>query len=431
MKHRKPLFPGRRFSVARFVAFLVVVAIVATAVWGWLTATRFSSKELPAPWFGGYADVTSTPSYTFESDVGDVYKNVVLGFVTASAAGCTPSWGGYYTMDEAASQLDMDSRIARTSRSGRTVTISFGGQDGSELASSCPTEQELKQAYDSVISRYHVTSIDFDIEEGNLNASSEVSARRAQAVAQLQREAEESGGTLTVGLTLPVGRDGLTDLGRETVESFLDAGVNLASLNVMAMDFNVPSTTTDQATLIKDALNATHSQYRAMLYARGKLFNDTQIWEMMGVTVLIGQNDTDGEVFTLDDAQQINTFALQANLGRVNMWSLNRDQQCGENASVTSTQTSCSGMKQTTGEFAMILGSSFRGTPGTLVDMNTTWESNGSSYPEWDDNTHYAKGDKVVWNNQIYEALADNSGVKPDSTSEGTGSPWRLIGPTH
>ncbi|MDD6462236.1 MAG: chitinase [Bifidobacteriaceae bacterium] len=429
MSRRKPLFPGRRFSIARFIAFLVAVALIAGGVWAWLVYTRTSSKKLPAPWFGGYADVTSTPSYTFESDVGDVYKNVVLGFITAPS-GCTPSWGGYYSMDDAASQLDMDSRIARTARSGRTVTISFGGQQGHELASQCSTAQDLQSAYDAVISRYHVSSIDFDIEESNLDGYSDAATRRAQAVAALQSKAEQSGASLTVGLTLPVGTDGLTDAGKQTVESFLDAGVNLGSLNVMAMDFNVPSTTTDQATLIKQALNAVHNQYRSMLYSRGKLFNDTQIWEMMGVTVLIGQNDTDGEYLTLDDAQQVNTFALQANLGRVSMWSLNRDQQCGENASVTSTQTACSGMKQTSGEFATILGSGFHGTPGTIVNMNTTWERNGSDYPTWDAATTYAKGSKVVWDNKIYEALQQNTGVQPDSTANGVDSPWRLIGPT-
>lgn len=429
MSRNKPLFPGRRFSVARFAIFLVALIFIVASVWGWLTYTKISSKKLPYPWFGGYADVTSTPSYTFESDVGDVYKNVVLGFITASS-GCTPTWGGYYTMDDAASQLDMDSRIARVSRAGRTVTISFGGQAGTELASQCSTAQDLADAYESVISRYHVSSLDFDIEESNLDGYSDSATRRAQAVALLQSKAEESGNPLTVGLTLLVGTNGLTSEGKDTVESFLDAGVNLGSLNIMAMDFNVQSTKVDQATLIKQALNAVHAQYKSMLYSRGKLFSDTQIWEMMGMTVLIGQNDTDGEYLTLDDAQQINTFAMQANLGRVSMWSLNRDQQCGENASVTSTQTACSGVKQTKGEFATILGSGFRGTPGTLVDMNTTWEQNGSAYPQWNETTQYSKGDKVVWDSKIYEALSPNIGVKPDSTAEGADSPWRLIGPT-
>ncbi|MCC2736064.1 hypothetical protein LK488_18230, partial [Fusicatenibacter saccharivorans] len=64
------------------------------------------------------------------------YRNVILGFVTAGD-GCRPSWGGYYTLDEAASTLDLDSRIAQTYKTDRTVTVSFGGQNGTELASAC------------------------------------------------------------------------------------------------------------------------------------------------------------------------------------------------------------------------------------------------------------------------------------------------------
>ena len=40
--------------------------------------------------------------------------DVVLGFVVADPDdACTPSWGGAYTLDEAATGLDLDRRIAR------------------------------------------------------------------------------------------------------------------------------------------------------------------------------------------------------------------------------------------------------------------------------------------------------------------------------
>ena len=81
MSARKPLFPGRRFSFLRLGIALISTALIVTGVWGWLTYTQTASKKLPAPWFGGYADVTSTPSYTFESDVGSAYNNVILSFI--------------------------------------------------------------------------------------------------------------------------------------------------------------------------------------------------------------------------------------------------------------------------------------------------------------------------------------------------------------
>lgn len=161
-----------------------------------------------------------------------------------------------------------------------------------------------------------------------------------------------------------------------------------------------------------------------------KLFSNSQIWQMLGATVLIGKNDTDNEYLTLDDAQKINTFALQTTLGRLNMWSLNRDRQCGENSSALSMQTSCSGVKQTAGEFATLLSSSFKGSPGTLVDMGTaTWSTNSRDYPQWDTATRYAKGNKVIWKGNLYEAMTDNTGERPDNTDADDGSPWRLIGP--
>ena len=99
----KTPFPGRRFSFPRLLVVIACAALIAAGTWSWLTFTRTASEKLPEPWFGGYVDVTATPSYEFESKVGNVYRNMILGFVTAN--GCQPSWGGYYSLDGAASLL--------------------------------------------------------------------------------------------------------------------------------------------------------------------------------------------------------------------------------------------------------------------------------------------------------------------------------------
>ena len=433
----KPLFPGRRFSFLRLFIAILCIALVAAGTWSWITFTRTAAKKLPEPWFGGYVDVTATPSYEFESKVGNVYRNVSLGFVTAGD-GCQPSWGGYYTLDEAASTLDLDSRIAQTYKTDRTVTVSFGGQNGTELASACSDVDSLADAYQQVIDRYHITSLDFDIENSNLDGYSETATRRAQAVAKLianekakNKGKDDTSHDLIISLTLPADAKGLTTQGMQTVNAFLDAGVTLSTVNLMTMDFNVASTSITQSMLIKSSLNAAHAQYKTLLYSRGKLFSDHQIWELLRATVLIGQNDTKNEYFTLDNAREINTFALETSLGHLSMWSLNRDQQCGENYTNTNTlKTFCSGMKQTDGEFATTLGSGFRGTPGTLVDFdNASWNSSQQAYPTWEPDVLYKQGDKVIWNGNIYESLGNNENEQPDSAEEGTNAPWRIIGP--
>lgn len=409
----KPVFPGRRFSFLRLFIAILCIALVAAGTWSWITFTRTAAKELPEPWFGGYVDVTATPSYKFESKVGNVYQNMSLGFITAGD-GCQPSWGGYYTLDEAASTLDLDSRIAQTYKTDRTITVSFGGQNGTELAAACTDVDALADAYQQVIDRYHVTSLDFDIENTNLDGYSETTTRRAQAVAKLianektkNKGKDDTSHDLIISLTLPADMKGLTIQGMQTVNAFLDAGVTLSTVNLMTMDFNVASTSITQSTLIKSSLNAAHAQYKTLLYSRGKLFSDHQIWELLGATVLIGQNDTKNEYFTLDNARDINTFALETSLGHLSMWSLNRDQQCGENYTNTNTlKTFCSGMKQTGGEFATTLGSGFRGTPGTLVDFdNASWNSSQQAYPTWKPDVLYKQGAKVIWNGNIYESL--------------------------
>lgn len=419
------LTEGKRLSLPRVAIALLVLVLSIAGVWTWLTYTQTASRKLPAPWFAGYVDVTATPSYTFESTTGNAYNNVVLGFITAND--CTPSWGGYYSLDEAQAQLDLDSRIVQTERSSRTVTISLGGQKGQELATSCARADLVTNAYRELVERYHVSSLDFDIEGDNFTP--DAATRRAQAVAELLAEHKEP---LTISLTLPVDAHGLTRQGLAQIDAFLNAGVVPASVNLMTMDFNVRSTRTNQSELIKQALNAAHDQYTTALYRHGKLFASHQVWQLLGATVLIGQNDTPGEYFTVDNAREINTFALQAGLGRLSMWSLNRDQQCGENfTNSNQLRTFCSSVQQGNGEFAHTLAQGFRGIPGVLVSETPRHTpSHPSAYPTWNGENTYKHGDKVIWKGYIYEALTPNHGQQPDSVNTDNSSPWRVIGPT-
>ena len=53
----------------------------------------------------------------------------------------------------------------------------------------------------------------------------------------------------------------------------------------------------------------------------------SQLWEMVGVTPMIGVNDASDEVFEPSDASQLLAFAEQVGLGELAMWSLGRDQE--------------------------------------------------------------------------------------------------------
>lgn len=432
----KPLFPGRRFSFLRLFIAILCIALVAAGTWSWITFTRTAAKKLPEPWFGGYVDVTATPSYEFESKVGNVYRNVILGFVTAGD-GCQPSWGGYYTLDEAASTLDLDSRIAQTYKTDRTVTVSFGGQNGTELASACSDVDSLADAYQQVIDRYHITSLDFDIENSNLDGYSETATRRAQAVAKLianekpkQRERRYQSRS-----------DHQFDASGRRERSYNARNANRERVSGCRRDA-IHRESHDHG--FQRGVHVDHAIHADQKFAeRGPraiqnvAVQSRQTLQRPSDLGAVGSHRAhrperyQNEYFTLDNAREINTFALETSLGHLSMWSLNRDQQCGENYTNTNTlKTFCSGMKQTDGEFATTLGSGFRGTPGTLVDFdNASWNSSQQAYPTWEPGVLYKQGDKVIWNGNIYESLGNNENEQPDSAEEGTNAPWRIIGP--
>lgn len=449
-------YPGRRFSFRRLLIALVVMALLGMA--GTLGFRYRQAAELPTadPWFGGYVDVTATPSYPFESPSGGGDgSNPVLSFVVAGDDACTPSWGGYHTLDEAASELDLDRRIAQVGRSGRTPVISFGGRDGTDLAAACTDAESLAAAYREVLDRYDVSVIDLDI-EGDALTDTAARARRVAALASLRGRAQgggtsgtgaetstPSGATPLFWLTLPADTGGLTADGLAVVKEFLDAGLVPTGVNLMTMDFGVSSTQTRIPDLVDRSLDSAHDQLLRLLVSSGRIVTPAQVWSMMGATVMIGQSDVAGEVLTTTDAGRVAALAAEHGLGRVSMWSLNRDYACPANYADWSTpSTSCSGVEQGDQQFSSVLAGEMTGSAATLPGVvssptplpSTTSDEDDpatSPYPVWDPATVYAVDERVVWHHNVYVSRWKNQGQQPDliehdSTQE---NPWRLVGP--
>jgi hypothetical protein len=119
------------------------------------------------------------------------------------------------------------------------------------------------------------------------------------------------------------------------------------------MDYGSPSS--QMGTDATNAATSTHDQLASLYPAKP----DAQLWAMVGVTPMIGQNDVGGEVFTTADARQLTDFAVTHHLGRLAMWSANRDSQCGQGVR-TVADNLCSGVLQAPNEFATTFGR-FRG----------------------------------------------------------------------
>jgi chitinase len=431
----------RRLSPWRvMLAVFIVIAACVGSFYGFQWWKSEQSQASHKPWFASYVDVTSTPTFTFEQLSKGDHKDVMLSFIVSSTSkDCVPSWGGSFTLDRAGDSLDLDRRIARLKQQGGNVAVSFGGLKNKELATSCDDVASLKAAYKAVIDRYNLDTIDLDIEQGNLTDTA-ASERRAVALAELQAEQRTAGKSLAVWLTLPVSPTGLTEAGTNIISQLLTKKVDIAGVNVMTMDYGQSLNGLSMIDAAKKALTATHRQLGVVYQRAGIYLNDATLWSKIGATPMIGQNDFENEVFTLDDAIQLNKFAREKGMARMSMWSANRDITCGSNYTTTKVVSdSCSGVKEDAGAFANALGSGFNGSFALSAGVITNADTGSkqvkddpatSPYPIWSDDGTYLQGTKVVWLHNVYEAKWWTQGNQPDNpVLQEWETPWKLVGP--
>jgi chitinase len=261
--------------------------------------------------------------------------------------------------------------------------------------------------------------------------------RRAAALASLQKSGRAAGKPLAVWLTLPVAPSGLPPAALSVISTTLAAGVDLAGVNVMAMDFGTQEA--NMAGAVHASLVAAHGQLESLFRRYGLGDSAAGVWNRMGVTVMIGQNDTAGEIFTLGDARQLVAFVKAQHIRRVSMWSLNRDAQCGSSFAVVGVHSNtCSGTDQGTLEFARTFAS-FTGAISAAAGGQATTSSTvapvvdnpvTSPYPIWQPARPYITGYKVVRQGNVYQSKWYSQGQDPAAQVQyAYQTPWQLIGP--
>ena len=115
---------------------------------------------------------------------------------------------------------------------GGDVSISFGGYNGVSLGHACPDINSLVDAYQSVIDKYSLTNIDFDVENTNLgDVAGET--KRFKAIKILKERAKSKGKQLFVTLTLPSTTVGLSELGRAEIKRGVDDGAHIDLYKIM------------------------------------------------------------------------------------------------------------------------------------------------------------------------------------------------------
>ncbi len=246
-----------------------------------------------------------------------------------STPGATLGWAGLAALEPGADTEQaqaINSSIEAFQNAGGDVMISLGGAAGTSLAQAYVARgldaASLADAYGAVVDTYRISHLDFDI-EGAAVADAPAIDLHSQALALLAQSRPD----LEIWYTLPVLPTGLTADGLNVVESALNAGVNLAGVNVMAMDFGESAAPTSgpnaqtMGTYAIQSAESTHAQLSQLYSDYGRSYD----WSQLGVTPMIGVNDVLTEVFTPADAQALEDFARAKGLGMLSMWSVSRD----------------------------------------------------------------------------------------------------------
>jgi hypothetical protein len=304
---------------------------------GTVSATTSSGPPPPPPgsprsW--PYIDITmATPTL---ADVARAtgQKFFTLAFVLGSSAGCVPAWGGTIDLNDAR----ITREIADLRALGGDVAVSFGGAAGPYIQQTCPSQAQQVGAIEKVMDTFNVRHIDFDIE------ASVPFDPMNKAIAQVQRERS---GTV-VSYTLMVQGDdfGLTpSLGVDLLKNAKANGVSVGIVNPMTMDFG---SSREWGDAVIAASQATLGQM-AQIWPE---FSSATVHRMLGVTPMIGRNDT-GPIFNQADAQKLITWANGNHIGLVAFWSVGRDNGGCPGGGVSPT---CSSISQSQYEFTKIFG---------------------------------------------------------------------------
>jgi hypothetical protein len=276
-------------------------------------------------------------------DTGQRY--VTLAFYNSVNGRCEGAW----PQDEAAVLAQARGLQAL----GGGVIVSSGGWNGDDLAAHCADPKALADVYDGVLSRFGANHLDLDAEPGDAhdNLVPQLVDRRSAAMRILQDRFAARGRRLHVSFTLAVRPAfGMDERNFYVLKSAKAAGVDIDVINPMIMDYGDNASAGQMGARSIQALQFTEAQLKSLLPGR----EDAAYWSMIAATPMLGQNDVEPEVFTLDDARRLESFAEAKGMARLTFWSLARDN--GGCAGQQAPHPNCSGIAQGPWAFSRIIG---------------------------------------------------------------------------
>jgi chitinase len=313
----------------RFVSLLAGLLLV-----GVLSPAAPARAAGTAP-FSPYIDITfGSPTLKQVADATG-QKHFTLAFALAGFSGCEPTWGGTIPLNDSRVIGEVNDLRA----AGGDVIVATGGAQGPYLETTCTSSSALLAAYEKALDAVGSNHIDVDVEAAIPVAQVNTALKQLQAA---------RGTTVTYTLRVQGQDFGVDPFSEQILQDAASRGLNVI-VNPMLMDFGFSGSWGDA---LISAANATLGQMKQIWPGK----TDAQLKGMLGLTPMIGRNDT-GQVTTQAVAQQLLSYARTNHVAYIGFWSVGRDNGGCANGGVSPT---CSGISQSPFEFTNI----FKGFTG-------------------------------------------------------------------
>src|SRR3954470_11433624 len=402
---------------------LVAVAAAAVGATAFVAAISppaqaATTSRIPAHVFAPYCEAYNGDSLSgLSSQSGD--KFLTLAFVqTPSRGSCTVYFNGDTSMPVASGTFGAD--IAAIRNSGGDVIPSFGGHaadnGGTEIADSCTSVDSIAAQFQKVITTYDVTRLDLDIEDNSLTNTAGID-RRNKAIKKVEDWAAANGRLIEFSYTLPTTTAGLADSGLAVLRSAVSNGARIDIVNMMTFDY-YDNASHNMATDTQTSANGLVNQLKALYPSK----TTAQLWQMVGITEMIGIDDFGAaETFTLANAQTVTNWAKTQGIRSLSFWALQRDNGgCPGGGAADN----CSGVAQSTWQFSKTMQTFTSGTtpPPTTTPTTgptttpptttpTTPPTTAPGTTTWAPYTAYTVGQIVTYNGRRYQCRQSHTSL--------------------
>ncbi len=370
-----------------FIAFVFIMSSGVRAATT-LSTNWYNAAPYVMPLANDPPDLTSVMSATGA-------KAFTLAFVVADG-GCTPAWETDSGLDDVSSDTQVAPIISAIRAAGGDVVVSFGGYNGTKLGQECGTPQATAAAEQTVINKYGLSALDFDLEEPEYENATAINNELGAA-----QILQQNNPGLYESITIPGTTSGTGWFGQQLLDNAKTLGYTPNNYTIMPFDGGF-SGASSQISALEDFNTILVNTFG---------WSSSTAYAHEGISSMNGRTDS-AEYFYQSDFQAVLSFAESNHLARYSFWSVNRDRECNPPDNNGALSATCSSVAQNDWDFTKIIvqfanGAASSPTPVPTPPAPTPTPVSGGAcagIPAWNATTAYTGGSEVTYNGSLWQA---------------------------